>query len=495
MNSYPWFKHDKCASFDERIGALLAKEGAKGYGTYWYIIEKISMQSHQKISFLYLNSIRRKGFTSTYMKKVITDYGLFNVEGDCFSSVIPYSKSSDDGSTTHKGNTHPDRNHTANKDSPESKTVARTDQHSAKDLNNRIAENVNECASETSNSQITENVNEPFTESPNAPFTKGEDSCFTKAINSSCEDKQKACLTAKDTSEATGNVPEIAEEPIEENVECIKHYVYATLRKGELYLNGHWPENEADRRTYYLFSMQKVLLELSKDLRVFNWFLRWNWVNDAPEMNGYLAKKRLKLNGYWPKNEQKLNQYSTNFERKPDEFSTKTAPETMPEGGFLLTLISFEDKHLRSSERVKHIYLYEINTRVLRIDKIRIDKMRINKIATAEKEEEKERDSAAVDDDIFVDVAVASDTGSATDVVTGISPVIAGNVVDADVIADNEAVADEYYKNGKAFINSAPPLRNGTAAIASREHPPRKSGQQKSLIRETNIINRGNKRH
>lgn len=403
MNSYYWFKHNKCASFDERMTALISREGAKGYGTYWYIIEKISMQSHQKISFHYLNSIKRKGFSATYMKRVITDYGLFNVEGDFFSSVILYSKPDGDDSATYTtGRSEPDDSSPKRSPNP-----GRQSNTSDKDC---------------SNTCHREDI---------LPY---ESSAVNKCPP---ENEQHACSTPGEETEATGNAPDIVKEPIEEEVECIKHYVYDTLRKGELYLNRRLPENEADRRTYYLFSMQKVLLELGKDLKVFKWFLRWNWVNNVQEMDEYLSKKRLKLNGYWPKSKQKVYNYSTSSERKPNEFSTENAPKTMPGGGFILTLINLENKLLKSNERIKHIYLYEIDARacVLRTEQIRIDKIRTDKLTTAEKEEEKERDS----------------------------------VVDAD---------DENYKAGKAFVSQVPSPPPGSTTVTNQGCFPRKSRQR-----------------
>lgn len=85
-----WFKHSICASFDERMTRLIAKEQSKGYGTYWYIIEMMCLQPHSRVSFEYLRNIKRPGFSLQYMKKIIMQYGLFKVEDNYFSSLIPY---------------------------------------------------------------------------------------------------------------------------------------------------------------------------------------------------------------------------------------------------------------------------------------------------------------------------------------------------------------------------------------------------------------------
>ncbi len=88
MKNMHWFKHDRCASLSTQMARLLEEEGSKGYGTYWYIIEMLCMQTDHKADFTLLYSIRRKGFSIPYMKKIITYFGLFVVEENTFSSVI-----------------------------------------------------------------------------------------------------------------------------------------------------------------------------------------------------------------------------------------------------------------------------------------------------------------------------------------------------------------------------------------------------------------------
>jgi len=92
MNTYHWFKHEQFASFDERMSAMIDKEGSKGYGTYWYIIERLFMQEYPELGFDYLNAIQKKGFSAAYMKKIITNYGLFILKNDRFSPAMRYLK-------------------------------------------------------------------------------------------------------------------------------------------------------------------------------------------------------------------------------------------------------------------------------------------------------------------------------------------------------------------------------------------------------------------
>jgi|GEM_PF-241343 len=90
MKANSWFKHNNCASFDERMTKLIEKEKSKGYGAYWYIVEMICLQPHTKVSFEYLKNIKRPGFSQQYMRRIITQYGLFKIEDGYFSSIIPY---------------------------------------------------------------------------------------------------------------------------------------------------------------------------------------------------------------------------------------------------------------------------------------------------------------------------------------------------------------------------------------------------------------------
>ncbi len=91
-----WFKHNKCASLDEKIAHLINAEGAKGYGTYWYIIEMLCVQPDREVKFSFLNDIQKKGFSTSYMKRIITDYNLFEIKEDSFSSMILYQIGKDD---------------------------------------------------------------------------------------------------------------------------------------------------------------------------------------------------------------------------------------------------------------------------------------------------------------------------------------------------------------------------------------------------------------
>jgi hypothetical protein len=86
MKSLFWFKHDRTSSLDEKLGHLIGEEGAKGYGTYWYILEMLCMQADREIFFSSLHGLAKKGFSASYMKRIVTNYGLFELKGESFSS-------------------------------------------------------------------------------------------------------------------------------------------------------------------------------------------------------------------------------------------------------------------------------------------------------------------------------------------------------------------------------------------------------------------------
>lgn len=55
-----WSKHPKDLSNDKRMSALINKEGARGYGTYLFILEILYMQTDRKPSFQQLRTMERK---------------------------------------------------------------------------------------------------------------------------------------------------------------------------------------------------------------------------------------------------------------------------------------------------------------------------------------------------------------------------------------------------------------------------------------------------
>jgi len=89
-----WFKHPLGLSDDKRLAQLIQEEGVKGYGTYLYLVEKLSLQEDHHLSFQQLSLFERKGFHHRYMELIVRKYtDLFIVEGEEFRSVIDFGPS------------------------------------------------------------------------------------------------------------------------------------------------------------------------------------------------------------------------------------------------------------------------------------------------------------------------------------------------------------------------------------------------------------------
>ena len=97
MEKSLWFKYPQNLSNDKRVLALLNAEGGKGFGLYMYLIECLSKQPDGKLSFENLNCIKLKGLGRECMERVIRKYELFNIQGDEFSSTIPFFSSTTGG--------------------------------------------------------------------------------------------------------------------------------------------------------------------------------------------------------------------------------------------------------------------------------------------------------------------------------------------------------------------------------------------------------------
>ncbi|TCO89999.1 uncharacterized protein DUF4373 [Bacteroides heparinolyticus] len=90
MENYSWFKHRFNMSEDSRLFKLIDEEGARGYGSYLFIIEHLYGQSSNRLFLGQLKLIQQKGFPQAYLEKIVRNYGLFVIEGDMFSSAIDF---------------------------------------------------------------------------------------------------------------------------------------------------------------------------------------------------------------------------------------------------------------------------------------------------------------------------------------------------------------------------------------------------------------------
>nr|WP_243462557.1 DUF4373 domain-containing protein [Bacteroides stercorirosoris] len=85
MESY--LLHDANASSNFKIMMMTQKEGMKGYGIYWMILEFLRVQNGYKADVRILPVLARKmRVTVATLKRIIFDSGLFEVNGTTFSS-------------------------------------------------------------------------------------------------------------------------------------------------------------------------------------------------------------------------------------------------------------------------------------------------------------------------------------------------------------------------------------------------------------------------
>ena len=87
MNKHFYLKHEIMSFNDSRIQNMISREGGKAYGTYWYILEKLSFLPDMEADMKYLKPFATRNFTYPYMMKIVTDFGLFTVTDSCFSPV------------------------------------------------------------------------------------------------------------------------------------------------------------------------------------------------------------------------------------------------------------------------------------------------------------------------------------------------------------------------------------------------------------------------
>ena len=87
MKDAYYFSHDSNARNDHRIMKLRMEYGMEGYGVYWTIIEMLREQSDYTLP---IDSIELISYEirseSNLIEKVIKEFNLFEIDGDCFYS-------------------------------------------------------------------------------------------------------------------------------------------------------------------------------------------------------------------------------------------------------------------------------------------------------------------------------------------------------------------------------------------------------------------------
>lgn len=87
MTNAQYFPHDATAGSDVKLMTLIGKEGVRGYGIYWYLVEFLRQQQDYRGRLSLLPALAQRLRTkSTVIKRVVEEYALFRVEGDYFYS-------------------------------------------------------------------------------------------------------------------------------------------------------------------------------------------------------------------------------------------------------------------------------------------------------------------------------------------------------------------------------------------------------------------------
>lgn len=87
MKNGHYFKHDVTASGNQKLMLLMEKEGAKGYGFYWLLIEMLSRQPNLRAPMDLLSPLAYRFRTKAKnLRRLVEDYDLFVVDGGSFRS-------------------------------------------------------------------------------------------------------------------------------------------------------------------------------------------------------------------------------------------------------------------------------------------------------------------------------------------------------------------------------------------------------------------------
>jgi hypothetical protein len=82
-NAAYWFRHDTNAKDDYKLMLVIDQLGMEGYGIFWILIETLREQEGYRYPMSMLPILAKRYNTSgEKMKTVVTQYGLFEVEGD-----------------------------------------------------------------------------------------------------------------------------------------------------------------------------------------------------------------------------------------------------------------------------------------------------------------------------------------------------------------------------------------------------------------------------
>jgi len=83
-----FIKHDAGAAANFKLMMLIQKEGLKGYGAYWVLMEALRVQDDLSLSVKSIPVIaRRFRVKPDFMHRIVYNYDLFVIEDDYFFST------------------------------------------------------------------------------------------------------------------------------------------------------------------------------------------------------------------------------------------------------------------------------------------------------------------------------------------------------------------------------------------------------------------------
>ncbi|MDO4163918.1 MAG: hypothetical protein Q4D56_05965, partial [Bacteroides sp.] len=211
MNNLVWFKCPSNLTGNKQIKMMIDKEGARGYGSYLYIIELLSQQSTGKLTFDELRIFQQKGFSTRYMERIIRNYNLFIIDGETFASA--YSFLGDEKTK---------------KNSP--KTTAHTTQSISQSIDQTIDKSTSQSSDQSTTQMIDQSITQTIAKSRNS--RKGD-----KCQNINKLKQTKKCLppyikekeidkieNKKDITTPPIILPSVAEAAVEKEVAEIKSF-------------------------------------------------------------------------------------------------------------------------------------------------------------------------------------------------------------------------------------------------------------------------------
>lgn len=87
MRNDQYFRHDASASANQKLITLMLKEGARGYGVYWILLEMLRKRNDFRLPLDFLGAVSSICHTHRrVVERVVRDYDLFVVEDGYFYS-------------------------------------------------------------------------------------------------------------------------------------------------------------------------------------------------------------------------------------------------------------------------------------------------------------------------------------------------------------------------------------------------------------------------